>query len=74
MQKEIVQGIPYWKDKTNNLYSFEQDKKNLLGLGTYDPVKETHTLKEDWTTIYQIRLNEYRINLKHRERKDNKLK
>jgi len=47
MQKEIVQGVPFWKDKSNNLYSFEPDKKNLLLIGTYNPEKETYTLKDD---------------------------
>ena len=33
MQKEILEGVPYWKDKSNILYSFEPDKKNLISLG-----------------------------------------
>ena len=70
MQKEIVQGVPYWKDKSNNLYSFELDKKNLLSLGSY--ANETITLKSNWQELYQSRLEEYRLNLKKRERKDNK--
>ena len=74
MQKEVVQGIPFWKDKSNNLHSFEPDKKNLLALGTYDSVKETYTLKEDWKSLYSERIKAYRENLKHRERKENKLK
>jgi hypothetical protein len=72
MQKAIVQGIPFWKDKSNNLYSFETDKKNCLNLGTYNTNTEKYTLKDDWHPSYNPRLNEYRINLKKRERKDNK--
>jgi len=72
MQKEIVQGIPYWKDKSNNLYSFEPDKKNLINLGTFD--KEVATLKEGWQALYKERLDNYRKNLNKRERKENKAK
>ena len=74
MQKEILQGIPFWKDKANILYSYELDKKNLLALGTYDPIKLSYTLKEDWKKLYQAKLSEYRDTLKNRERKENKLK
>jgi len=72
MQKEIAQGIPYWKDKSNNLYSFEPDKKNLINLGTLD--KEVATLKENWQALYKERLDNYRTNLIKRERKENKAK
>lgn len=74
MQKEILQGIPFWKDKSNNLYSFEVDKKNLLAIGTYNPTSETYTLKDNWQEIYKVKLNDYRTNLKNRDRKENKLK
>ena len=74
MQKEIVQGVPYWKDKSNNLYSFELDKKNLLCLGTFNAVDESITLKSNWKELYLPRLEEYRLNLKKRERKENKQK
>ena len=72
MQKEIAQGIPYWKDKSNNLYSFEPDKKNLINLGILE--KEVVILKEGWQALYKERLDNYRINLIKRERKENKTK
>jgi hypothetical protein len=72
MQKELVQGVPFWKDKSNNLYSFEPDKKNLLTLGTFNPTTDTYILKESWKNIYESRLNDYRKNLNKRERKENK--
>ena len=74
MQKEIVQGIPFWRDKSNILYSFETDKKNSLNLGIYDPLKQTYILKEDWKNLYKTKLTDYRANLKNRERKENKQK
>ena len=74
MQKEIVQGVPYWKDKSNNLYSFEIDKKNLIQLGSFDQESQTIRLKEGWKDIYQTKLEEYRNTLKNRERKENKTK
>lgn len=74
MQKEIVQGVPFWKDKSNNLYSFEPDKKNLINLGTYDLEKETIILKDNWRALYKERLDNYRTNLIKRERKENKTK
>lgn len=74
MQKEIAQGIPYWKDKSNNLYSFEPDKKNLIHIGTYNIEKEVATLKEGWQALYKERLDNYRTNLIKRERKENKAK
>ena len=72
MQKEIVQGIPYWKDKSNNLYSFEPDKKNPINLGILD--KEVAALKEGWQALYKERLDNYRINLNKRDRNENKSK
>ena len=74
MQKEIVQGVPFWKDKSNNLYSFELDKKNVLSIGTYNTTTETYTLKEDWQALYNERLDNYRKNLIKRDRKENKTK
>ena len=73
MQNHLVQGVPFLVDKLNNLYSFEQDKKNLIILGTYNPEKETYTLKDNWKELYQEKLDDYRKNLKNRERKDNKV-
>jgi len=73
MQKEIVEGVPFWKDKSNNLYSFEPDKKNLIAIGSYNSEKQTITLKDNWKQIYQVKLDDYRKNLKNRERKENKL-
>lgn len=73
MQKELVDGIPYWKDKSNNVYSFEPDKKNLIVIGSYNSEKKTVTLKPNWKELYQTKLDEYRKNLKNRERKENKL-
>jgi hypothetical protein len=74
MQKEIIEGIPYWKDKHNTLFSFEPDKKNLLELGTYNPATEVLNLKVDWLLHYQPKLTAYREGLKQRERKENKSK
>ena len=74
MQKEIVQGIPFWKDKSHNLYSFEPDKKNLLQIGTYNTSTETYTLKDNWQELYKERLDNYRKNLIKRDRKENKAK
>ena len=72
MQKAIINGIPFWKDKTNTLYSYELDKKNLLTLGTYNPTSDSYTLKESWEETYRDTLENYRTNLKDRERKENK--
>ena len=73
MQKEIVQGIPFWKDKNNNLYSYKVDKKNLIQLGTFDSTNQTFTLNANWKEVYSSDLSEYRVNLKNRDRKENKL-
>ena len=73
MQKEIVQGIPFWKDKNNNLFSYKVDKKNLIQLGTFDPNTQTYTLSANWKELYSSELSEYRANLKNRDRKENKL-
>lgn len=72
MQKIILEGIPFWKDKANTLYSFELDKKNLLTLGTY--TNDIYKLKDSWEEIYKDNLHAYRSNLKDRERKENKIK
>jgi len=74
MQKEVVQGVPFWKDRSNNLYSFEPEKNNLLLLGTYNQTTETYALKDNWKTLYEARLSSYRENLNKRERKENKTK
>ena len=72
MQKVIADGVPFWKDKLNVLYSFEPDKKNLIVLGTY--VNESCKLKDNWESLYEEYLSNYRKNLKNRDRKENKLK
>jgi hypothetical protein len=74
MQKEIVQGIPFWKDKSNNLYTFETDKKTAILIGAYNTATETYTLKDNWVQIYQSKLDEHRKNLIKRDRKENKAK
>ena len=74
MQKEIVQGIPFWRDKANNLYTFEADKKQAILIGTYNTASETYTLKENWVQIYQSKLDDHRKNLIKRDRKENKTK
>ena len=71
MQKVIIEGIPFWKDKSSTLYSFEPEKKNLLTLGSYKDNK--YLLKEDWQAIYKDTLYDFRVNLKNRDRKENKL-
>jgi len=73
MQKEIIQGIPFWRDKNNNLYTFEVDKKNLIQIGKFDPETPTYILCDNWKELYSSKLNEYRTNLKNRDRKENKL-
>lgn len=74
MQKEIVQGVPFWKDKSNNLYSFEPDKKNLIAIATFNPTTETYTLKDNWQALCKEKLDNYRKNLIKRDRKENKTK
>ena len=73
MQKEIVQGVPFWKDKHNNLHSFELDKKNLIHLGSFDQETQRIKLKDNWKELYRPKLLEYRDSLKNRERKENKV-
>ena len=74
MQKEIVQGIPFWRDKNNALYTFEVDKKDLIQIGKFDSEKQTYILNDNWKQVYSTKLSEYRTNLKNRERKENKIK
>jgi hypothetical protein len=73
MQKEIIQGIPFWRDKNSSIYSFELDKKNLIHLGSFDQETQSLKLKENWRELYRPKLSEYRDSLKNRERKENKL-
>jgi hypothetical protein len=70
MQKEVLEGVPYWKDKSNNLFSFELDKKNLIQLGCLEDGKVK--LKSNWTELYQPKLNQYREDLTKRERSKQK--
>jgi hypothetical protein len=72
MQKEILEGVPYWKDKSDILYNFELDKKNLIAIGSYKDNKVV--LKDNWEEIYSSKLVSFRENLQNRERKENKLK
>jgi len=74
MQKEVIEGVPYWKDKSNNLYSFELDKKNLINIGVFNSEKQKIVLKTDWEELYSQKLKAYRDSLVKRERKENKLK
>ena len=72
MQKEVLEGVPYWKDKSDILYTFELDKKNLIAIGSYKEGKVV--LKDNWEELYSSKLGSFRENLKNRERKDNKVK
>jgi hypothetical protein len=72
MQKEVLEGVPYWKDKADILYTFELDKKNLIAIGSYKEGKVV--LKDNWEELYSSKLGSFRENLKNRERKENKLK
>lgn len=74
MQKEVIEGIPFWKDKSNNLYNFESDKKNLFQIGTYNSETQTYILKDNWRDLYSEKLDNYRKNLSERDRKENKVK
>jgi len=74
MQKEVIEGVPYWIDKHCTLYSFEVDKKNLLEVGKYNPTTEVLSLKNDCLEQYQQKLTSYRENLKSRSRKETKQK
>jgi len=70
----VIEGVPYWKDKSNNLYSFELDKKNLINIGVFNSEKQKIVLKTDWEELYSQKLKAYRDSLVKRERKENKLK
>ena len=72
MQKEVLEGVSYWKDKSDILYTFELDKKNLIAIGSYKEGKVV--LKDNWEELYSSKLGSFRENLKNRERKDNKVK
>jgi len=72
MQKEVLEGVPYWKDKSDILYTFELDKKNLIAIGSYKEGKVV--LKDNWKDLYSSKLESFRENLQNRERKENKLK
>jgi hypothetical protein len=72
MQKEVIEGVPYWKDKSDNLYTFELDKKNLIAIASYKEGKVV--FKDNWKELYSKKLITFRENLENRDRKENKLK
>jgi hypothetical protein len=58
---KTLQGIPFLVDSaTKQIYAYE---KPLVGtplcLGTYDPVKETFQLAENWKELYAPKLAAY---------------
>ena len=72
MQKEVLEGVPYWKDKSNNLFTFEIDKKNLIQIGSVKDGKVE--LKSNWEELYSSKLIQFREGLTNRDRKENKQK
>lgn len=69
---KILQGIPFLCDQTTKLiYAYEKVQtpgQPPLALGTYDPTAETFSLYENWTELYQPKLDAHRASEKPRSR------
>jgi len=64
MKKEVIQGIPFWLDNQNRVYSFEGKEApvNPLWLGTYSPATQKIELRSDWEAAFKDKLEVYRKN------------
>lgn len=66
-QRVLVEGIPYWKDSTGNLYYYESStyptEQARICLGT-----ESSGLSADWQTLLEEKLASYRVGLASRSR------
>jgi hypothetical protein len=63
-QRDIVNGIPVWKNATNEYYAYEPDvETNPIYIGS----KSTGFIV-DWNKYYAVRLAEYREKLVSRVR------
>lgn len=67
MQREVINGVPYWCDKENRIYYYNAFStaadSSKICLGTKDK------LRDDWQAVLANSLREYRENNKSRSRK-----
>ena len=68
MQREVIDGIPFWCDKENKLYYYDVNLPKTLFLGTKSP-EGTAKLHEDWQQFLASTLNQYRLDAVARNRK-----
>ena len=70
MQREVIDGIPFWCDKENNLYYYDVNttapKTILLGTKT---ATNTANLRDDWEQHLAAILAKYRTEAVPRTRK-----
>lgn len=70
MQREVIDGIPFWCDKENNLYYYDINTaapKNIL-IGT-KTAANTANLRADWEQQIASILAQYRAETVPRTRK-----
>lgn len=68
MQRQIIQGIPYFTDKKNNLYTWDLEAEPQL-IGTYNPERNAVTFSEDHLSKLTERLQVWRAAQVSRPRK-----
>jgi hypothetical protein len=59
MQRKVFQGVPYWVDSSQKIYAYDpKETTGTLWLGTVKDEKVT--LRDDWQSVYQPALVQYR--------------
>jgi hypothetical protein len=68
MQRQIIQGVPYFTDKKNNLYTWDLEAEPQL-IGTYNAESNSVTFAENHLSKLADRLQAWRVNQASRPRK-----
>ncbi len=68
MQRQIIQGVPYFTDKSNKVYTWDLESEPIL-IGTYNAESNSVTFTENHLTKLADRLKVWRANQVGRPRK-----
>ncbi len=68
MQRQIIQGVPYFTDKSNKVYTWDLEADPIL-IGTYNGDTKTVTFTENHLAKLTDRLKVWRLSQVGRPRK-----
>ena len=69
MQRQIVDGVPYFIDKQNTVYLWDTQTTTPTRIGTYSPTTKSVSLQSDLQTKLSGKLEQWRSNTQPRLRR-----